>query len=293
MGGNGGTPQALSLGIGLRAAREAAGLGLRQLADELGLHAGTLSRWEGGSRLPRLEDVALILGRLGVTDERRDELLELARKGDQFPWLSLGSHQQGRQLATLLEFEANAALITCVDPLLIPGLMQTSEYARAIMQGAEFPAHEAELRVAVRMGRRDILTNSGPRRLNAFIGEAALRNRVGGRDVLARQLDRLLEMADWETVTAQVVPFAAGWHPGLTGAFVLVERDEADPVVHIEIPDSGLFLHEPKDTAGYRRAIDMVSRSALSPAESVGLIADVMSELQHEGDQVDLEEEQP
>jgi transcriptional regulator with XRE-family HTH domain len=276
MGVNGpATPRASALGIELRKLREANNLGLRELAENIGVHFTTLSRWETGSRFPRSEDVALILGRLGVTDGRRDDLIELARNVDRPQWLSLGSTQQQRQLATLLEFEGSATTITCVAPLLIPGLLQTAGYARAIMKTGGFTDDEVEIRVAVRMGRRDVLARSGKPMMRALIGEAALRTAIGGHEVMAEQLATLQDMADWESVDLRVIPIAAGWHPGLMGPFVMVERADGDPVVHIETLDSGLFLHEPKDTVSYRRAADMVLRSAMSQADSRKLIADI------------------
>jgi transcriptional regulator with XRE-family HTH domain len=280
MGGNGfPTPRASAIGMELRVAREAAGLSVRDLATRIGVHHTTVSRWETGARMPKPEDVAGVLVGLGVIDERRDELIELARAGDRPQWL--GGTQ--RQVAALLQFEAEADRIVHVAPLLIPGLLQTTAYTSAIMEAAGIHSGEMKLRVAVRIGRRDILVRSGRPRLLALIGEAALHVQVGGREVMRDQLARLAEVAEWESVDIRIVPLAAGWHPGLIGPFIVVERHVGDPVVHLEIHDSGLFLHESEDTARYRAAADMVLRSAMDSAQSRGAIADALKRLATEG----------
>ncbi len=273
------TPRASALGFGLRELRTGVGRSLREFARELGIDQSTLSRWETGARTPRVEDVAMVLGALGVTDERREELLELARNVDRPQWL--GSSQ--RHVTTWLEIEASASTVRAVAPLLIPGLLQTAGYARAIMRSGDVPADEVELRVALRMGRRDVLTRGHKPRLVAVIGEAALRTQIGGATVMRDQLTWLVTMAEWENVDIRAVPFSAGWHPGLTGPFVLVERDGAEPIVHIEMPANSMFLHMPKDVAGYMAAAVSSLQAAMDPEESVKFIAEIMSHMDDEG----------
>lgn len=281
MGGttDGVPPRARALGIELRRHREATGLGLRQLANQLAMPHATLSRYETGSRHPRPEDVARICTAIGVNGSEVEELIALAKDTDRSRWLSEGMTEQQRQLATVITYEQTAARVISVSSLIIPGLLQTADYARAIMHGNGVDAHEIELRVTVRMGRRDILARPTSPLLVAVIGEAALRQHIGDRDVMHGQLTKLLEFSEWPNIDLRVVPFTSGWHDGLMGPFVLVEFVDADPIVHLEALGSGLFLHESKDTDRYVDACANVRRVAMSPEDSSELIANVRNHL--------------
>lgn len=279
MGGTGentsrSTPRSRALGAALREAREAAGYGVRQLAKMLDMPHATLSRWETGSRSPQPEDVATVLQAVGVNGDRRQEILDLAREPDRSHWLSMGMTEQQRQLATLLDYERTAATITDVSPLLIPGLLQAGDYARAIMRESAVPEPEIETRVAVRLGRRDALTRRDPARLLALVGEAALRADIGGPLVMLDQLRHLQRTAEIPTVEIRAIPIHSRWTPALEGPFVVVVPADGDnPVVHIETRTSGLFLHEKDDVRPYIEATEMVLRVAMSAEETAELIA--------------------
>jgi hypothetical protein len=169
-------------------------------------------------------------------------------------------------------------VITDVSPLLIPGLVQTSDYARAIMTESSIPTDEIGTRVAVRMGRRDVLTRREPVRFVALIGEAALRQLVGSREIMAQQLSHLLDVAAWPNVEIRVTPFDSGWHPGLVGAALLIESETESSVVHLEEHSSGLFLHTRPDVTTYRRDADRVCAKALNAEDSSAVIALIRAE---------------
>ena len=192
MAGTSGTPKAKALGARLRQARASSGLTVRALADRLGLSHSAISRWETGARNPKPEDVASVLAATGVSGDERTELLEMARGANGPHWLSSHSGDRERQLAALLDFEREAARITDVSPMLIPGLLQTADYARAIMVAGRIPTAEVETRVLVRVGRREAMTRRNPASLHSLIGEAALRQRIGGDRVIVDQLHHLL-----------------------------------------------------------------------------------------------------
>jgi transcriptional regulator with XRE-family HTH domain len=276
------TPRSRALGAALREAREAAGLGVRELTQNLGWKShATLSRYETGSRTPQPEDVATILQAVGVNGERREEILALARESDRSHWLSMGMTEQQRQLATLLDYERTAATITDVSPLLIPGLLQTGDYARAIMRESAVPEPEIETRVAVRLGRRDALTRREPATLLALVGEAALQANIGGPRVMLDQLRHLQRTAELPTVDLRAIPVRSRWTPALEGPFVVVVPADGDnPVVHIETRSSGLFLHEKDDVGPYMGAIEMVLRVAMSADETADLIAREAEEIE-------------
>ncbi|MBB5160059.1 transcriptional regulator with XRE-family HTH domain [Saccharopolyspora phatthalungensis] len=250
------------------------------MAEQLGISHSAISRWETGARSPQPEDVASILAATGVNGAERSELLDLARGAGDPHWLSVQSGDRDRQMAALLEFERSAQRITDVAPLLIPGLLQTAEYARAIMVAAEVPTHEIETRVLVRVGRREVLTRREPANLLALVGEAAIRQEIGGRDVVLDQMHHLLNYAQMPTVDLRIVSSTAGWSPALEGPFVLIDFDDERPIVHVENRRAGLFFHEPDDIEAYRNAVDRVKSVAMSPADTTKLIADVITELE-------------
>jgi transcriptional regulator with XRE-family HTH domain len=284
MAGNMATPKARALGAALREAREERGLSLRKLASELDRDPSLLSRWETGKRAPQAIDVAQILTHLGVNGARYDEIVHMTEGADAAQWLAITLPEQRQQLAALLDFEDTADTITTASPLLIPGLLQESGYVRAIMSAGTVPADEIATRVAVRIGRRDVITRRDPARLVAFIGESALRQVIGGPTVMADQLTFLLEAASWVNVELRVIPYASGWHPALEGPFTIIDpkvnaERATTPVVHIENRRSGLFLHEKEDVDTYRQAVDAVLLAAMSPTDTEELIAAVIKEM--------------
>lgn len=281
MAGNTRTPKARTLGSALRAAREERNLGLRQLAKQIECPPGTLSRWETGDRYPKSADIARILTTLGVTGEKYDEILDLAKETNGSHWLAVSLPEQRQQLSGLLEFERTATTITHAAPLLIPGLLQSTAYVRAIMTSGGVPPEEVETRIAVRVGRRElIMRKEQPVHLRAAIGEAALRQVIGGPEVMTWQLDHLLQLCELDNVDVHVVPFTRGWHPALEGLFVLIESDQAPPVVHLEARNTGLFLHEPGDIEIYRDAAETVFKAALDPAKSKRCISRIRKDME-------------
>ncbi|MCX2731988.1 helix-turn-helix transcriptional regulator [Saccharopolyspora sp. NFXS83] len=271
------TPKTQAIGVALRRAREDAGLSARQLATKLAKSHTTIGRWESGERAPRPVDVATVLSALGADNSLREELVELARNADGRQWSSSGLPEQQRQLTTLLEIERTAHRIVSVSPLLVPGLLQTADYARAMMFTAGIPANEVELRVAVRIGRRDVIAKEKPAHLVAITSESALRALIGGEEVMSAQLRSLVSHATWSNVDLRVVPTGTGWHPGLEGPFSVFEY-AGKSVVHVENRVSGQFFHELADVTAYADAIATITDVALSQEESARLIAEILDE---------------
>lgn len=272
-------PKRTGLGLELRRLREEANIGVRTLAGLLRVDATTVSRWERGERVPQPKDVARYLAELNVEPEVMAELVDTAHDPDAAMWLAVGIPEQSRQLATLLKLERSARIVHNVAPLLIPGPLQTTEYARGIMTAAAVPESDIDTRVSIRVGRRDALVRKrNPLAVESLIGHSALLQMIGGRDVMIDQLNLLLEMAQLSNVTIRIVPNGVGWHPGLEGGFDMLISGE-DPVVHLENRRSALFFHRPEDTALYQEAVSAVRQVAMSPEASVGLIAEVINEL--------------
>lgn len=271
-------PKARALGAELRECREAAGLKQRELAKAIGVSYVSVSRYETGARSPKPEDVAQILGTLGVTGERYDELVDMARDADQPNWLDSGHAGIRRELTTLIEFERDATAITDVATSVIPGLLQTSDYARAVIGEA---TSDVDARVAMRIGRRDTLTRRNAPTFAALITEHALREPIGGHGVMAEQLRHLSKMAELDNVTVQVIPAGSTqWHPAHAGQFILFEFAKSAPIVHLEHYRTSAFLHRGRDVIAYQEAATTLRQLAMSPAESVGLIAEITDRLE-------------
>lgn len=259
----------------LRQLREDAGLSCRTLAGRLGVSAMTISRWERGLAAPALEDVASFLAHLGVTGRERNRVLDLARTGGATPdWLVPDGTPSGipHALAGIMELERTAVAMTACSPLLVPGILQTADYARAIIRRADRSDSETDLRVTLRMGRRDVLTRPRPIRLLAFVGEPAIHANIGGPQVMLDQLRHLLALAGLPAVTIRVLPITGGWHPGLMGPFTLYEFADDPAIVYVEHYRSSAFLYNFDDVDGYQQAMAILDAEAMSPAESRAVI---------------------
>ncbi|GAA3875919.1 helix-turn-helix transcriptional regulator [Saccharothrix violaceirubra] len=268
------TPKAMALGAKIRTERETRSMTQRNLARKLGLDSGTMSRIETGERPPTAELAAAILGALGVTGERREEILTLAR-GDNTSgtaWVAVGMPEQRTQLDALLQLEQLAGVVVDVNPLVIPGLLQSSGYTRAVMRAARVPDNEIETRVAIRMGRREILTRPNPIKFTALISANVLRQSVGGPDVMADQLDHLLGMARLDNVELRAFPVETDWHDGLYGPFTVLTIAAGRSVVHLENRVSGLFIQDDHDVADFEDAARRVRDMSMSEEATIDLI---------------------
>lgn len=279
------TPKARALGAALRKAREQRGYGLREFAKVLERDPSELHRWETGVRIPSPDKVAQYLTRLEVIGEQYDEVMELTRATDDPRWLAISLPEQRQQFDALLDFEQHASTITALAPMLIPGLLQTAEYIRSIMSAGDVPDREIPRRTALRIGRRDVLTRPDPVQLVAFVGESALRQLIGTREVMADQLRHLRDAMKRPNVDLRVIPFDSGWHPALEGPCLVIDskEKESDPVVHLDLRDSVLFLHEEEDVNRYRQAIQKVDRVALNPRGSAEVITGYIQRWENTG----------
>jgi transcriptional regulator with XRE-family HTH domain len=284
------TPKAQALGAALRQAREDRKLLLRELATMISRDIGVVSRWETGDRTPKPEQVAQILTKLEVDGDRYDEIMTLAYGTNESQWVATTLGEQRQQMAALVDWEHRATRIVEVAPLLVPGILQTSDYIRGIMEAAGVPEDEIALRVASRLGRADAITKRKPADLLVLLGHAALNQDIGGRATMLSQLDHLLEMAAKPNIELRVVPDHCGWHPGLEGHFMLIDaarpasgRRAAIPsasIVFIAARRSELMLHQEQDVAAYRRALDRVLDVSLPPAPSAKFISEVRKRME-------------
>lgn len=268
-----GTPRARALSAALRKAREDQGLSLRGLAQQLSMNFSHLSNLETGKRVPNVEVTATILGALRLPADEREKILDLARNVSEPNWLTVGIPGIPHQLAGAWECERAASAITAWHPCVVPGLLQTTDYARAIATASGLETHEIESRVMVKLSRREILTKRDPVEFKALVAETALREPIGDHAVMVDQLRHLLGIGDQKNVDIRVVPRRAGWHPGLVGPFLVYDFPDSPPVVHFEHHSSGAFDQNEDDVKAYRKAIDTMTKIAMSPRDSSEFIA--------------------
>lgn len=264
----------------LRRLRESAGLTIEEVAEKLECSASKISRIETGRVGAGPRDVRDMLGLYGVNRTRIDEMVQLAREARRKAWwTAYGDVVPGPYVG----LEAEAESVRTYQGLLIPGLLQSEGYIRALIRqvGLDVSEEEIDRRVQVRAARQALLVEDDPLTLWAVLDEAALRRLVGGREVMREQLDRLREAARLPNVTLQVAPFAAGGHPGMDGPFVILGFPEnRDPdMVYIESTRSGVYLEHKDDVQRYATMFEQLTAAALPPDESDALIAAVAREL--------------
>lgn len=276
------TRRARALAAAIRELRERSGMRSRELSLQLGLSHSTVSHWETGKRVPAVEDVASLLGAVGVNGDERERILNLARHATEGNWLTHGMPGVPEQLAGAMECERDANVITEWSPAIVPGLLQTRAYAQmTVSADGSLSAHEVESRVFVRMGRREFLSEGNPvRHLHALIGEAILHEPVGESGVLLEQLRYLHKMSQHSNVTLRIVRSGSGWHPGLHGPFIYYEFPDSEPVVHFEHYSSGAFIQDDKDVNAYRYVIDAIREKAADKKTSSRLVADTVEEME-------------
>jgi transcriptional regulator with XRE-family HTH domain len=263
-------------------------MSVRELGRILGMQHSKISRIFSGQIRPKPEDVQAIGEALGISEPELSELVAQVHLNDGASWVAMTAPDRDLQMRGLIGLEQHAShLYTIASGGLVPGILQTPDYTEAVMRAAHVPDWEIEERVQERAQRSDILIRRpNPAKLSAYIGHEALLKVIGGPEVM---LDQLVELYDWTSperanVNIQIVPLVTGWTPMMEGPFYLIEFDDGQlPVVHIEIRDTALFLHQPPDVNRYRTAVDTVRDVAMSPEESRELIAHIATEMDHRG----------
>ncbi|SDI59629.1 Helix-turn-helix domain-containing protein [Actinokineospora alba] len=256
----------------LKDLRVQAGLTTRAVAARVGFSSAGLNRSELGKRVPSLEEVGALLAVYSVVGKKRARILELTRAANTPGWWETGDLPRQVQLPALITFESQATRIVNFGPLLIPGLLQTHNYIRAVMRYGGIPEADAEVRIATRVRRQTVLTKSrGPSYL-AILDEAALRRPIGGSLVMADQIRKLIEMSELPNVTIRAIPFRRGGYLA-AGGFSLLNFSKATPIVFLDQRKVGAFLHKPDDTCAYQHYTDTMLKIALSAEESVDFLA--------------------
>ncbi|MFF9268719.1 MULTISPECIES: helix-turn-helix transcriptional regulator [Streptomyces] len=270
------------LGAELRALRTSAGITSGEAARLVGWHQSKVSRIETGTSGAKPADVRLLLDAYGVDDAQLRELLEVLAGtdgpgGGRNHWWHAYRGVLPPTYRDFISLESQASAMRTLETTVVPGLLQTPEYARAVTHAAVDGLSEERLDtlVEVRLARQDVLRAEPPLELSAVLDEAVLRREVGGPGVMARQLERLVDAARLPHVALRVLPFAAGAHIGVTGPFVIFSFSSTSDldVVVLDHLTSSLHLERKEDVEAYTEAFNALLVHALSPEDSLDFIA--------------------
>lgn len=266
----------------LRKLREQSGLAVTDVAKRLDWQASRISRIENRQSGIAAPDLRKLLDMYQIEDrDYRSYLAELARRLNERGWWQKYSGLIDSGYADLISLEAEARAIRSYEQELVPGLLQTPEYAHAIFRIGRPNDTSEEIKrwVEVRMERQEVLTRPHPQppRFNVVLSEAALRRPVGGYDVMLAQIEYLVRPRDRANVTIQVLPFDAGAHPAMTAPFTLMAFPDPDDLglVNVEGATGALFLEEPAELRIYEEIWGAVQATALSPDDSLAFLKSI------------------
>jgi transcriptional regulator with XRE-family HTH domain len=269
----------------LRKARQDAGLTQEQVADAMDWSLSKVIRIEAGSVGISTNDLKALIRCYRPDDpDMTSELVTLARAARERSWWSVYRDLAPPGLVQLIGYEAASFIVRNFETLLVPGLLQTEEYARAVIGTLEEGAAADRVRtlVEIRMRRQEQLDREDPPLLFFILDEAVVRRLMGGRDVMCRQLRHLIEMARKPNVTIQIVPFSASTHPGLRGPFVIVEFPDPgdDDVLFLEALFGELVSRDdPEEVSTYLVLFEQLRKLSLGPSDSVAYLEKVAHEI--------------
>lgn len=272
------------LGAHLRRMREASGVSREDAGWEIRCSESKISRMELGRVGFKERDVADLLALYGLDDEdERDRLLALAREANTPGWWHRYGDVLPNWFQSYLGLEAAASMIRTYEVQFVPGLLQTRDYARAVvlLGHGRAPEEEIDRRVSLRIARQQLLTRPEPPHFWAVLDEAVLRRPIGGPAVMHAQLDALVAATKLPNVRLQVVPFRAGGHSAAGGAFSILRFPDQDlpDVVYIEQLTSALYLDKRDDVDHYAAAMETLCVEAESPDLTVDILTGIMRDL--------------
>ena len=279
--GGGPTVRRMLVGAQLRRLRTERGLSREEAGEAIRASEWKIHRLENGQVGFKERDVVDLLRLYGVSDPAEiADFVVLARDANAPGWWQHFGDILPQWFRAFVDLESAATLIRTYEGQYIPGLLQTEDYIRAVIAGAHLAdsAEETERRVRLRLARQALLEQPSAPRLWAVLDEAALRRPVGGREVQRAQLVRLIDATKLPNVTLQVLPFRAGAHPAMGGAFTILrfpDRELPD-VVYVEHLSSALYLNKRDDVDQYLHVMETISVRALPPDQTVELLSQIL-----------------
>ena len=272
------------LGVHLRRLRESRGISREDAGWQIRASESKISRMELGRVGFKERDVADLLTYYGLdAGDERDRLLALALNANTPGWWHRYSDVLPQWFQPYVGLEAAASLIRSYEVQFVPGLLQTRDYAKAVVMVGHglAPADEVERRVDLRIRRQHVLTRQDPLRLWVVIDEAALRRPIGGAAVMSHQITALIDAAALPNVTVQILPFQIGGHAAAGGAFSILRFAEADlpDVVYVEQLTSALYLDKRDDIDQYAAAMEALCVDASPPEHTVDILKQIAKDL--------------
>jgi transcriptional regulator with XRE-family HTH domain len=279
-----GSPTVLRMMLGsqLRKLREAKGITREEAGYLIRASESKISRMELGRVSFKERDVIDLLGMYGVDDDGdRAALVALARDANSPGWWHKYSDVLPDWFSVYVGLEEAASLLRVYEVQFAPGLLQTTDYTRAIVERGQpgAPAEEIERRVLLRAARQEMLAKPGAPRLWTVIDEAALRRPIGGPAVMRAQLERLIEATEEPGITVQVVPFGSGGHAAEGGAFTIMRFPETElpDVVYVEQLTSALYLDKRDDVEKYSEVMDRLSVESEPPERTADMLGEIIA----------------
>jgi transcriptional regulator with XRE-family HTH domain len=272
------------LGRRLQDLRERAGLKREEAAGVLRVAPATIRRIEMAEVAFKIPYVQLLLKAYGVGDDEAGAFVKLAEEANKPGWWQRFHDILPGWFSMYVSLEGAASLIRSYEPHFVPGLLQTEDYARAVLQSGaigQTRPEDIERHVALRMQRQALLTRENAPRLWAVMDETALRRPVGDADVMRGQIDRLLEASNLPNVTIQVAQFASGPHPGTYGPFVLFRFPvpELPDMVYSEYLTGAVYLDARHEVATHLEVMDRMAAHAATAHRTKELLRDLRKEL--------------
>ncbi|WP_067477155.1 helix-turn-helix domain-containing protein [Actinomadura hibisca] len=267
----------------LRNRRERAGMSQEAVAEEMGWDGSKLYRIENDKSRILQRDVNRLLKLYGVEGEEAEAILELARLAREPDWWHQYSGAIPEWFQVYVVLEAAASHVLGYESELVPGILQTEAYARAIMRTAPAPGADEEIedKVKVRATRQTRLSEPGAPQVWLVLNEATIRRVVGGRAVMGEQLEHLVKLARLRNVTLQVLPFEVGEHSAMHGSFSLLKFPGPNnpDKVYLEQHTGGLYIQKPADVEWYSLIFDHLRARALGPDQTVEMFRALAADL--------------
>ncbi|SDH02970.1 Helix-turn-helix domain-containing protein [Sinosporangium album] len=273
------------VGAQLRRLREARKMTREEAGDTIRASTSKISRLELGRTGFKLRDVDDLLTLYGVDDEaERATVLSLAERANAPAWWHYYGDVVPSWFEAYLGLEQAACVIRTYEVQFVPGLLQTEDYARAIIRigrGGQATPEEVERRVDLRKRRQRLLAKPTPPKLWAVIDETALRRPVGGAAVMRAQLKHLIEIAELKNITLQLMPFSFGCHAGAAGASTILRFPEGElpDIVYLEQLTSALYLDKPADTQRYWHVMNRLGIQAIQPRKTIAHLHQILRDL--------------